>query len=109
MPRNLAVGVLRGVGKVPKGGQHSKYGTKPRPGRRQSKNITTLGSTSKVSTGIVVSARPVLTKAKSVPAQAEPVLTQAELVQTQTEPELQAQPVLTKTSPDRGAGQQSAE
>ena len=104
MPRNLAVGVLRGVGKVPRGGQHSKYGTKPRPGRRQSKNISTLVSTPKVS------AHPVLPKVKLVSKQAEPVLTQAELVQPQAEPELiSAQPVLTKTSPDRGAGQQSAE
>ena len=103
MPRNLAVGVLRGVGKVPRGGQHSKYGTKPRPGRRQSKNISALVSAQKVPAGVVVPSQPVSTQAQPVLTQAEPVLTQAQPVLTQT------QPVLTQTSPDRGAGQQSDE
>ena len=82
MPRNLAIGVLRGVSKVPKSSQHSKYGTKPRPGRRQSKNISALVSAPPVSAEKVLSPQPVLT---------------------------QTQPVLTPSEPDSGAGQQSDE
>ena len=40
MPRNLAVGVLRGVAKVPRQSPASKYGTRPRPGRRLSKALS---------------------------------------------------------------------
>ena len=75
------MGVLRGVAKVPRS-PASKYGTRPRPGRRHNKPVSSGPLSPPLLPPIEVSADP---------------------------PVISAEPVMTQAEPGAGAGQQSDE